>query len=89
LPEFQDLALAVLLLAAVGCAAAGPRPAPDDPRSMVPPGIPDDWLHFTDASAEPGNPAPTFRLKTPDGRTILSPETFRGRPLVLVFGSWT
>ena len=36
-----------------------------------------------------GSTAPDFTLATPDGRTRLSRSTFEGRPLVLVFGSYT
>ena len=56
---------------------------------MVPPGIPGDWLHFADPVVRPGDRAPDFTLATPDGRTRLSLSTFRGHPLVLIFGSYT
>lgn len=84
------LALVVLAVLAAGCAsAAAPPPGPPDPRSMAPPGVKQEWLHFHDSVVEPGAPAPDFTLATADGRNTLSLSTFRGRPLVLVFGSNT
>ena len=83
-----------LLLAAAlasGCASSGPSAGapPLDPRTMIPPGVSPAWIHFTDPVVEPGAPAPPFRLPTPDGLSSLSLANFHGRPLVLVFGSYT
>jgi hypothetical protein len=76
--------------AAAGCASAsGAARAPLDPRTQVPPGVRAEWLHFADPAVGPGDPAPRFALHTPDGRTVLSLDSFSGRPLVLIFGSWT
>jgi hypothetical protein len=85
---------ALLLLAAslaAGCASAGSPDAspPLDPRTMIPPGISADWIHFTDPVVAPGAPAPAFRLPTPDGLSSLSLANFLGKPLVVVFGSYT
>jgi cytochrome oxidase Cu insertion factor (SCO1/SenC/PrrC family) len=81
--------LVLLAAAAAGCAAAPSSRAPVDPRTRIPAGIRGDWLHFADSSVEVGGTAPDFTLPTPDGRTRLSLSTFRGRPLVVVFGSYT
>jgi peroxiredoxin len=48
-----------------------------------------EWVHFSDPVVAPGEAAPGFSLPTPDGATTVSLDLFRGRPLVLVFGSWT
>jgi hypothetical protein len=83
---------AVLILcaaAAAGCASVAGATGPIDPRTRIPPGIRADWLHFADSSVEPGAVAPDFTLPLPDGRTRLSLSTFRGRPLVVIFGSYT
>lgn len=83
------LAAALLLLSA-GCASPGtPLEGPRDPRTAVPPGVDRAFLHFTDSVVAPGDVPPDFTLPTPDGGTLLSLSTFRGRPLVLVFGSLT
>ena len=81
-----------LAAAAAGCASAGDSRGARggvDPRTRIPPGIRGEWLHFADSSVEAGAAAPDFRLPTPDGGTLLSLSTFRGRPLVLIFGSYT
>ncbi|HEU4395106.1 MAG TPA: hypothetical protein VFS92_06035 [Planctomycetota bacterium] len=83
-------ALILLAAAAAGCASPAAGPAgPIDPRTRVPPGVRQEWLHFADPVVREGDPAPPFELATPDGRTTLSLREFSGRPLVLVFGSWT
>ena len=91
--DLLPAAALLLLLAttAAGCASASPgRPrGSPDPRSMVPPGVKAEWLHFADPAVRPGDEGPDFTLPTPDGASSLSLSTFRGRPLVLVFGSYT
>jgi type IV pilus biogenesis protein CpaD/CtpE len=88
-PAFAALLLLVAAVAA-GCASpAAGATGPIDPRTRIPPGIRQEWLHFTDPVVKEGDPAPGFELATPDGRTTLSLRDFSGRPLVLVFGSWT
>jgi len=82
------LVVLALALVAAGCASAAPS-GPRDPRDAVPPGVDPAFLHFTDSSVEVGAPAPDFTLTTADGRNTLSLSTFRGRPLVVVFGSGT
>ncbi len=56
---------------------------------MIPPEVDPSWIHFTEPTVAVGARAPDFTLPTPDGRTLLSLSTFQGRPLVLVFGSYT
>lgn len=41
------------------------------------------------AGAEPGKAAPPFRLKTGDGKTEVSLDTLKGKPALLIFGSYT
>jgi cytochrome oxidase Cu insertion factor (SCO1/SenC/PrrC family) len=41
------------------------------------------------AGAEPGKPAPAFKLKTQDGKAEVSLDTLKGKPALLVFGSYT
>jgi hypothetical protein len=84
----------VLVLATSACASpggAGPGGPPrgTDPRTMVPPGVKPEWLHFAEPAAAVGAPAPDFSLRTPDGGTEVPLSLFRGKPLVLVFGSFT
>ncbi|MHC4821171.1 MAG: hypothetical protein ACYTDX_05565 [Planctomycetota bacterium] len=74
---------------ATGCAATGKGAGDPDPRTMIPPNVKGEWLHFTDATVSVGDPAPDFTLPMADDSTTLSLSTFRGRPLVLIFGSYT
>ena len=39
--------------------------------------------------AEPGKPAPAFQLKTQDGKAEVSLDTLKGKPALLIFGSYT
>jgi hypothetical protein len=39
--------------------------------------------------AAPGQPAPAIKLKTQDGKTEVSLDTLKGRPALLIFGSYT
>lgn len=41
------------------------------------------------AGAEEGKPAPNFTLKSPDGKTTVELAKLKGKPVVLVFGSYT
>ena len=84
-------AAALLAAAASGCASARGYAGrtPLDPRTRIPPGVRAEWTHFTDSTVGPGEVAPDFTLPTADGRSSLSLSTFRGMPLVLVFGSYT
>ena len=74
----------VLLLAGLGaCASAGGE------RPRVPPGVPSEFLHFTDSHVSVGDLAPDFTLPDADGEGETQLSSLRGRPVVLVFGSYT
>ncbi len=77
--------LAVLALASAACASQGPIVG----RPPIPPGVPEEFLHFTDASVARGQIAPDFALPTPVGEGTISLSSLRGRPVVLVFASHT
>ncbi len=74
--------LFTILCTVVGCASTQDRPP-------IPPGVNPDHLHFHDAVAEQGKPAPDFAL--PDTRTYsqVRLSELRDRPTVLIFGSCT
>lgn len=78
----------LLMMAASACAtpAAG---GPPDPRTMIPEGVSPEWLHFSEAAAEQGEPAPDFTLSSPDGQQSVTLSGLVGQPVVLVFGSFT
>ncbi len=91
---FRSLALLVrlgLCLAAVsvvsGCASSGP------PR--LPPGIDPAHVHFWEPAVGVGDPAPDFTLPRADGSGDLTLSSLGasagtgGRPVVLIFGSYT
>jgi hypothetical protein len=77
-------ALAVLSLASAACASQ-----PITGRPPIPPGVPEEFLHFSDATAARGQPAPDFALPTPVGEGTIRLSSLRGKPVVLVFGSHT
>lgn len=39
--------------------------------------------------AEVGKPAPAFKLKSGDGKTEVDSEKLKGKPTLLIFGSYT
>ena len=39
--------------------------------------------------AEPGKPAPDWKLKSQDGKQEIQLSALKGKPVLLVFGSWT
>jgi hypothetical protein len=41
------------------------------------------------AGAEPGKPAPELKLKSQDGKTDFELSAQKGKPVLLIFGSWT
>jgi hypothetical protein len=47
------------------------------------------WLRARAGALQVGDPAPPFDLASADGRSRVSLESLRGRPAVLVFGSYT
>lgn len=77
-------ALAVTGLASAACASA-----PITGRPPIPPGVPDAFLHFSDATVGRGDPAPDFTLPTATGEETVTLSSLRGRPSVLVFASHT
>lgn len=77
--------LVVLLpLIAAACASA-----PVTGRPPIPPGVPPQFLHFSDAVVARGQMAPDFTLPTPSGGFTTTLSNLRGKPVVLVFGSHT
>jgi len=38
---------------------------------------------------EVGKPAPEWKLKTQDGKTEVELSRLKGKPVLLIFGSWT
>jgi cytochrome oxidase Cu insertion factor (SCO1/SenC/PrrC family) len=38
---------------------------------------------------EPGKPAPAWKLKSQDGKAEVDSEKLKGRPYLLIFGSYT
>ena len=64
-----------------GCASSGPPP--------VPPGIDPAHVHFWEPAVGRGDPAPDFTLPRADGRGELTLSSLRGRPVLLIFGSYT
>ena len=82
---------ALSLLAALTLAAAGCRSVPDDadPAPPIPPQIDQAHLHFIPSRVAVGSPAPEFTLPRTDGTGDLTLSSLRGKPVVLVFGSFT
>ena len=78
------VALALVPLAAAACAS---RPVTG--RPPIPPGVSPEHVHFTDATVGVGDMAPDFELPGTVGDGTRSLADFRGKPLVLVFGSHT
>lgn len=56
---------------------------------MLPPGVDADHVHFHEPSVEEGEPAPDFTLPTSDGESRVALAELRGKPVLLVFGSYT
>ncbi len=83
------LLAASLALVAAGC-ASGRKRLPDIPTAeMMPEGVDMSQVHFTVPTVREGGLAPDFTLPRADGTGTVSLSSFRGRPLVLVFGSGT
>ncbi len=77
-------AFALPLLVTLGaCASKGP------PVDRIPPFVKPEHVHFSEAAVDEGDPAPDFTLKTQDGGSEVTLSTLRGRPVVLIFGSYT
>jgi len=71
--------LAVALMLMSGCASF---PSP-------PPGVNPEHVHFEKAVAAQGEPAPEFTLNGSDGHGAVTLSDLRGKPVVLIFGSFT
>jgi len=76
---------AVLSLASAACASQRPVSG----RPPIPPSVPAEYLHVTDASVAAGQPAPDFTLPYSVGEGSLTLSSLRGKPVVLVFASHT
>lgn len=96
--------LAAALATTAGCRSMSAPPAAPDPAAAgpaaeaafdpdapppIPPGIDPAHLHFTRSQVQVGDPAPDFTLARTDGRGEITLSALRGRPVVLVFGSFT
>lgn len=77
--------LAALSLASAACASQGPIVG----RPPVPPGVPEEFLHFSDAIVGKGDMAPDFTLPSIEGWDEVTLSSLRGKPVVLVFASHT
>ena len=83
------LRLIALSLLASGCAATK-GPLPDIPTDdMMPQGVNRAFTHFTVPTVKAGDLAPDFTLPAANGSGPVALSTYRGQPLVLVFGSCT
>jgi hypothetical protein len=47
------------------------------------------WNSARGGQLKPGDPAPDFRLPSLDHKSTVQLSSYRGRPVVLVFGSYT
>lgn len=90
------LVLFLAALAAAGCRSVGDVSAPPsdtafdpDAPPPIPPKIDPSHLHFTRSQVQVGDVAPEFVLLRTDGLGALSLASLRGRPAVVVFGSFT
>lgn len=85
----QSCAAAGLALLLAGCAATK-GPLPDIPTDdMMPPGANRAHTHFTVPTVKVGDLAPDFTLPAANGSGPVALSSYRGQPLVLVFGSCT
>ena len=55
----------------------------------IPPEIDPAHIHFAKTEVAVGDAAPDFTLRTKDARSELTLSDLRGKPVVLVFGSYT
>jgi hypothetical protein len=68
--------------------SSGSADDPDAPPP-APPSVDPAFLHFTRAQVQAGDPAPDFELPRIGGAGSIALSGLRGRPVVLVFGSFT
>ena len=93
------LALAVVWACLVAALAIAMRQTPDTFGAIMSkmPGVaflvlPFEtlWMNARAGHLHPGDPAPDFTLKTPDGSARVQLSSFKGsKPVVLIFGSYT
>lgn len=81
-------AAAVLALSLV-CAACASSTGPIVGRPPLPPGLPEQFVHFSDAVVGVGDVAPDFALPTAEGFGEIRLSELRGGPVVVVFASHT
>jgi hypothetical protein len=67
----------------------GDFPADPDAPPPIPPGIDPAHLHFTRSRVQVGDVAPDFTLPRVGAGDEVTLSDLRGRPVVLVFGSFT
>jgi cytochrome oxidase Cu insertion factor (SCO1/SenC/PrrC family) len=75
------LLASLLVPVAAGCASSGPP--------SIPPWVEAEHVHFEEPSVSEGDVAPDFALQTPDGERTITLSELRGKPVILVFGSFT
>jgi hypothetical protein len=51
--------------------------------------VPAEFVHFSEPTVKEGDVAPDFTLPSADGNGTITLSQFRGKPLVLIFGSYT
>lgn len=81
------ISLGAVVAMTLSLAACASRPITG--RPPMPPGMPEEYLHFADATVARGDMAPDFTLRRADGPETISLSSLRGKPVVLVFGSHT
>ena len=80
---------AALTAACAGASAEQETSGIDALLSQLPPGVDRDWLHFTEPRVAVGDMAPDFELADARGSGTWRLSALRGRPVLLVFGSYT
>lgn len=84
-----SLILAGALLATACASTRGGSSFDPDAPPPLPPQIDRSQVHFTRSQVQVGDVAPDFRLPTADGTSEVRLSALRGKPVVLVFGSFT
>jgi len=76
----------LLVVSLAACASPGTaREGPPD----IPPQIDRAHLHFAETELGVGDTAPDFTLRAENARSQVTLSDLRGKPVVLVFGSYT
>jgi hypothetical protein len=85
--------VALAALGAAGCrsvsAPEASAPEDRDAAPQIPPFVNPAFVHFTRSQVQVGDVAPDFTLARIDGDGDVTLSDLRGRPAVLVFGSFT